>query len=188
MISRDLKSVVGIDELRSNAAKNGTVYSDIDMSIADVIFKLSSSTVKYTIKDEDGLSVYNTDGFIYNEQIDSLIQSFPAAANLLSSLDRDINYGFVDENGTIHRTGMMGDKDPIRDARDMVDAYLNRNSKGSMLYASEGAYKRAKDAERDANFRRRYGDSYGRSAESLYQYLYNEVPHHEAEEVHHYYN
>ena len=88
MISRDLKSVVGIDELRSNAAKNGTVYSDIDMSIADVIFKLSSSTVKYTIKDEDGLSVYNTDEFIYNEQIDSLIQSFPAAANLLSSLDK----------------------------------------------------------------------------------------------------
>lgn len=173
-LKKDLKDIVGLEVLIGDLRKRNVVVSDLDLSVADVLFKLTSKTVKRGYEDQDGIEVRPVEGFIFNEQVAALLKGFPNAGILLGNLARNKNYGFVQENGEVWRTGMMGDIDPIMEARDMVEAYAGNKSNGVRLFASEQAYDNYKRAERDAAWNRRYGGASGQLQEMLYNY--NQTP------------
>lgn len=172
-LKTDLKDIVGLDDLIGDLRKRNVVVSDLDLSVADVLFKLTSKTVKRGYEDQDGIEVRPVEGFIFNEQAAALLKGFPNAGMLLGKLDGKKNYGFVQENGEVWRTGMMGDIDPIMEARDMVEAYAGKPN-APRLFASEEAYDNHKRAERDAAWNRRYGGASGQLQEMLYNY--NQTP------------
>ena len=169
-LKSSVKDIVGLDDLIGDLRKKNVVVSDLDLSVADVLFKLTSKTVKRGYEDQDGIVVRPVEGFIFNEQVAALLKGFPNAGILLGKLDRSKNYGFVQENGEVWRTGMMGDIDPIEEARDMVTAYAGSDPNGVRLFASEQAYDNHKRAERDAAWNRRYGGASGQLQEMLYNY------------------
>ena len=138
------KQIVGLDELKSKLAQQGVNVTDIDINIAEVIFQLTDSCVKRGYQDLDGIEVYPVEGFIYNSQVATLMKSFPNATALLAGLDRKNNYGFIEENGNVYRTGMMGDIDPIMEVKGMVEAYAGTRPKRPQLFASEEEYQEYK--------------------------------------------
>ena len=87
-----------------------------------------------------GIYDYFTDGFVYSKDVASLVRNFPNAVKLLGSLDRTRNYGFVQADGSVERTGMMGAADPIMEAKQMMTAYSAKPHKGPQLFATEEAY------------------------------------------------
>ena len=118
-------NIVGIQELRDKVEKMGVRVTDIDMTIADVIFKHTNDCVRILERDDDGIMTEYAAGFIYNDQVQNLINTFPAAALMIYYLDRKSNYGFLNsQTGEVKREGMMGSYDSILGAKAHVAAYI----------------------------------------------------------------
>ena len=171
-MKRNFGDIVGLEELISELNANGVGITPLETSIADAIFQLTDSCVKRGYEDMDGIIERPVQGFIYNEKVATLIKTFPKAAILISGLTRDKNYGFVEKDGEVSRTGMMGDIDPIDEVREMVEAYVGDKENRKPLYKSNEEYEAHLNAERDRDWERRFGSSAGTEQE-LYNYNYN---------------
>ena len=173
-----VRDIVGIQNNISELKAKGVLISDVDVSIADALFSITQRSVKRVYEDMDGLSVASTDGFIYDAQAAQLMKSFPNAVLLLGTLDRKKNYGFVKPDGSVYRTGMMGDIDPVIEAREMMTAYAGKKHTGPQLYTSEQAYQAFKDGRSRKAFDDRmsamYGSHYG-EVQEMFEYNYNHV-------------
>ena len=165
----EIKKIAGLNELITELKENGINVSEVDLGIAEVLFDLANNSAKRGYEDKDGIIVEPLKGFIFSEQVESLIKAFPNAAALLEGLNRDKNYGFVDENGEIQRTGMMGSPDPIMTAKEMIQVYKGTGSK--KLYQSETDYNRIQKEERDREFELMFGEKSGE--DTTYNYNIN---------------
>jgi len=179
-------NIEGIEDLIVDLKRQGVGITAQDVAIAGVIFSLYGDTVIRGYEDMDGIIVRDPEAYIYNEQIASLIQAFPNAAKILSSLDRKKNRGFIDPNGELYEVGLMGSKNPFAEIREMIEAYQNngyvkldygrgeyRNKK--KLYNSEREFRdfqreqeRRMSPSRPSNDRRLIDFNYN------YNYDYNE--------------
>ena len=129
-------NIVGIDKIKSQLSNYGVEVNPVDESIAEAIFNLTKDSTVVKSIDKDGFPDENAVAFIRNPQVEQLINSFPNAAYLLYFLNRKDNYGFVQENGEVKRTGVMGEYDPISAARDMVASYIGTQYEKNHLFDS----------------------------------------------------
>lgn len=170
------ENILGLEEIKKELYNAGINVTNTDISIADALMSLSQDTIIRENEDLDGIIVKNTTGFISNNQVIALLKSFPVSAALISKLNRKNNYGFVNEQGEVSRTGVMGDIDPISDVKNMVDAYISDSPRRKKIYLSEDDYERERRAKRnmelEQRLRMRYGDRLGSEME-IGQVQYN---------------
>lgn len=136
------QNIVAIQELKAKVEKMGVKVTDIDMIIADALFSYTNSCVRTEREDLDGITDEYVVGYIYNQQVHELINSYPGAALMIYYLDSNKNYGFVDEKtGNVSRVGMMGDYNPIIGAQKMIAAYIGTTFERAHLFEDQETFK-----------------------------------------------
>ena len=154
MTKYEFNRIVGLNDLINDLGAQGIEVTDHDLDVAAEIFSMYDDTVIRKQDYRDGFTSEETAGYVFDSTINSLLKLHPNTAKLLTSLTREKNYGFVVEDGSVKRTGLMGAIDPITEVRNLAEAYTNngnvafnygggdiRNKK--MLYASKEEYEAA---------------------------------------------
>ena len=137
---KKFENIINLDKIIETLKNEGVIISSVDIKIADVLMELSQKTVIRTERiDYMG---YATKGFIYNDEVQSLLVNIQNAVYLISKLDFDINFGFVDENGNVKREGINGDINKIRDVVMMINEYYayNKGVSSAKIYSDKQSY------------------------------------------------
>lgn len=129
------RDIVGLDKVKGKCESEGITITPVDESIAEAIYNLTEKNVRKYREDSSGVTVEKPIAYIRDSQVEQLIKSFPNAAAYIYAMNRDDNFGFEDKtNGTVYRTGVMGEYDPIAATRGMVAAYVGTKYERGHLF------------------------------------------------------
>lgn len=163
---RNFSEIVGLDKTKKVLKDNGIEITAVDEAIAQALMEIAQESAIRGYVDNDGIISHPIRGFIVNLKVLELLEGFPNVEKLILQLNRNDNYGFVNYDGTVERTGMMGNSDPIMELQKMIKSYVVTDKTCIPIYASkkdyEAEYMRKFDEEFDQRLRQTYGDDLGK--------------------------